>query len=143
KPHRSPPSPRRSLVPRLDVLEDRTLPSAGFGSSGIVTTDFRGPVDSSALAVALQPDGKAVVAGPAGNQIALARYNTDGSLDRTFGAAGQVLTDLSGEYVAGNRPKGLALQSDGKIVVVGGTAVARYNADGSLDMGFGAGGKVT
>ncbi|MBA3785485.1 MAG: hypothetical protein H0X15_08105, partial [Acidobacteria bacterium] len=74
-------------------------------------------------------------------------YNTDGTLDTSFGASGKVITSISG----GNESAyGVALQSDGKIVAVGQTgspgtdfALVRYNTDGSLDNSFGAGGKVT
>src|SRR5262245_38440498 len=71
-----------------------------------------------------------------------------GDLDLAFGRGGTVTTDLSG---ADDEAKGVAVQRDGKIVVVGlageGThadfALARYNMDGTLDLTFGAGGKVT
>ena len=73
----------------------------GFGGDGIVTTDFAGQADQ-ANAVAVQADGKIVVAGlaartgPLGadNDFALARYNTDGTLDPSFGGDGLVTTDL-------------------------------------------------
>src|SRR5262245_48048495 len=120
KPHRNPPVQRRSFVPRLDVLEDRTLLSAGFGRSGIVTTDLRGPVISFATAVAVQPDGKTVVAGIAENGISrdfvLARYNANGSLDTSFGTGGKVTTDF-GALLA--NPPAIALQPNGKIVMAG------------------------
>lgn len=85
------------------------------------------------------------------HDFALARYNTDGSLDTTFnyqagrkGATyGTVQTDLGGW---GDGIRSVLLQADGKIVAVGSSGgdfvVARYNADGSLDAGFGDGGEV-
>lgn len=111
-----------------------------FGRDGIVTTDFTppgtppgfGPSYDEAFALAIQADGKLVV----GGEPCLARYNPDGSLDTSFGRDGQVR----------GRVRALALQRDGKIVVVGpeGTfALARYHPDGSLDTSFGTGGKVT
>ncbi len=124
---------------------------AGFGNGGKVTTDFGGAAFASALA--LQPDGKIVAAGffhpqpPIGNSsFALARYNADGGLDLSFGLGGTVLTDFSGAAEA----HALALQPDGKIVAAGFSvvfnithfALARYNAEGSLDPSFGSGGKV-
>ena len=78
------------------------------------------------------------------DDFAVARYNTDGSLDTTFGIGGRVTTDLSGW----DRAYALAIQSDGKIVVAGEdyggpiSLLARYNGDGSLDMTFGVAGKV-
>src|SRR5262249_24482946 len=123
-----------------------------FGTGGLVTTDYSGGNDV-AQALVIQADGKLVAAGYDTNgtqNFALARYNSDGSLDSTFGGTGKVTTDFSlGNDVA----KVLAIQSDGKFVAAGFTtprfssvpkfALARYNADGSLDTGFGTNGTVT
>jgi uncharacterized delta-60 repeat protein len=118
-----------------------------FGSGGIVSTDFFRGFDQI-KAVALQPDGRIVTAGFADisdgqNDFALARYNSDGSLDTTFGAGGTITTDFGGGF---DRAEAIALQTDGKIVAAGigsnGFALARYNSDGSLDESFGTGGKV-
>jgi uncharacterized delta-60 repeat protein len=109
-----------------------------FDADGLVFTDF-GSFEE-ALAVAIQGDGKIVVAGAGGRGGALARLNRDGSLDPTFGRGGRVLT------VASNA---VALQADGKIVVAGagagggGFALARLERDGRLDPSFGSGGRVT
>jgi len=82
-----------------------------------------------------------------GQDFALARYNENGSLDTGFGTAGRVATDFGSRY---DSALALALQADGKIVAAGATsaavtsfALARYNTNGSLDTGFGSGGKVT
>src|SRR5215213_5922834 len=110
-----------------------------FGTGGKVVTNFTNREDVG-YPMAIQPDGKIVVAGTAGNaKFALARYTSDGSLDASFGGNGKLTTDLTKyDDFAWN----LALQSDGKIVAVGdagaggpnGTfAVVRYNTDGSLD----------
>jgi len=122
-----------------------------FGTGGLVTTDFGG--SDGGDAVSLQKDGKIVVVGfsNAGgdNDFAVARYNTDGSLDSTFGTGGKVTTDFSGN---GDFGLAVAIQKNGKIVVVGSSdigggnnnfALARYNTDGSLDTIFGTGGLVT
>ncbi|MFD9223461.1 hypothetical protein ACFWDI_26440 [Streptomyces sp. NPDC060064] len=117
-----------------------------FGTGGKVTTDFGGSFDV-AFGVVVQADGKIVAVGSAGGiAFALARYNTDGSLDSTFGTGGKVTTNFGG----GNEARAVALQADGKIIAAGvstsGTAdfaLARYNTDGSLDSTFGTGGKVT
>ena len=123
----------------------------GFGTGGKVRTDFAGSADK-AFAVTVQPDGKIVAAGNAynvtNNDIALARYNTDGSLDTDFGAGGKVLTGFDESY---DNARAMAVQEDGKIVLVGevckdGTydfGVARYNADGTPDTGFSDDGKLT
>lgn len=118
-----------------------------FSSDGMTTTTLSGTY-SSAHAVAVQGDGKIVVAGydlfePEASGFALARYTTTGSLDSTFGnGRGWVLTDFGGSF--GNATS-VALQPDGKIVVAGASdvgasndfALARYNTDGSLDTTFG------
>jgi uncharacterized delta-60 repeat protein len=129
-------------------------PDTTFDQDGIVTTDFGNSYDSGE-AVAVQPDGRIVLAGhsytePEVNIVfALARYNIDGSLDTTFDEDGKVTTDLGGWRDSGHD---LVLQPDGKIVVAeeqwqeGGTvdfALARYNRDGSLDPAFDTDGIVT
>jgi uncharacterized delta-60 repeat protein len=120
-----------------------------FGSAGLVTTSL-GSVDG-ASDVLVQPNGRIVAVGDSGtlgaSGFALARYRTNGSLDRSFGSGGKVRTTFGGSSV----PTAAALQADGKLVLVGwladypnwAFAVARYRADGRLDRGFGAGGKVT
>ena len=120
-----------------------------FGNGGKVTSGF--PL-GGALAVALQSDGKIVAAGigfgGSDSDFALARFNSDGSLDTTFGTGGRVLTDFGSSEGA----NAIAIQPDGKILAGGGGRfssslfdfeLARYNVDGSLDSTFGAGGKVT
>ena len=118
-----------------------------FGNGGTMTTDFGG--DDKANALALQRDGQIVVAGVAGGRdFALVRYRADGRLDATFGTEGRVVTDFSDNT---DVAYALAIQPDGMIVAAGATggfpsakfALARYNADGSLDAGFGAEGRVT
>lgn len=124
-----------------------------FGSGGKVTTDFGGALDFG-TSIAIQNDGKIVVAGwswtypvPNVTDFALVRYNSNGSLDTTFGTNGKVITDFGGPSDVGTS---VTIQSDGRIVVAGGSkqgtysdfALARYNSDGSLDGTFGTGGKV-
>src|SRR6266702_1236709 len=126
-----------------------------FDSGGIVVTDFNGSIDGAAFAVAVQPDGKVLAAGyvfssaATNYDFALARYLPDGSLDPSFGTNGKVATDFHGST---DVARAVALQPDGRIVVAGYAlrldgpafdfALARYNADGSLDASFGVGGKV-
>ncbi|MFN3564716.1 MAG: hypothetical protein ACK4V1_01855 [Burkholderiaceae bacterium] len=121
-----------------------------FGSGGKVLTPI-GAGHDYAFALALAPDGKIVVVGMSSNggnaDFALARYNADGSLDTTFGSGGKVVTPIGTSH---DQAYAVALAPDGRIVVAGSTyngtkydfALARYNADGSLDTGFGSGGKV-
>jgi uncharacterized delta-60 repeat protein len=122
-----------------------------FGSGGRVVTDIGGG-DDEAHSIAIQSDGKILVAGNVYNSgnwdFGLVLYNTDGSLDTGFGVEGRVITDIGGSY---NFAYSIAMQADGKIVVVGAAAngpdtdfaVVRYNGDGSLDTGFGIDGMVT
>lgn len=118
---------------------DGSLDTTFGGGTGKVITDF-GPNFDPGNSVAVQADGRIVVAGSTGDDFALARYNTDGSLDPTFGGGtGTVTTNLGGT----DHGCDMALQPDGKIVVSGGAdndfAVVRYNTDGSLDLTFGGG----
>jgi len=69
---------------------------ATFGSAGKVTTDFSSGEDA-VRAVVLQPDGKIVVAGRSSGDFGVARYNTNGTLDTTFGSGGEVRTDFAGD----------------------------------------------
>jgi len=124
-----------------------------FGTGGLVTTDFAGANDQ-AESVAVQPDGRIVAAGAAGPyanggfDFALARYNSNGTLDTSFGTSGKVTSDFAGANDVPSEPSAIALQGDGKIVVVGQTgnvydfALARYNSNGTLDTSFGTSGKV-
>ncbi|HOZ86471.1 MAG TPA: T9SS type A sorting domain-containing protein [Bacteroidia bacterium] len=123
-----------------------------FDNDGIVVTDIDTKNDY-AFAVALQADGKIVVAGHsaaaigAKYNVAVARYNTNGSLDNTFDADGKAISNFGTDDSAHS----LGLQSDGKIVVGGqshdGTTldllVTRFNTDGSLDLTFDTDGRVT
>ena len=112
---------------------------ADFGIDGKVTTDLT----NFAMALAIQVDGKIIVAGTNAQQsetrALLARYNTDGSPDKTFGDGEKVTTEVA-SFI-----NGLALQANGKIIAVGGfqgPGIARFNSDGSLDFSFGTGGKA-
>jgi uncharacterized delta-60 repeat protein len=120
---------------------------SSFGSGGRVLTRFglsRDPV--SANAVAIQADGKIVAAGSSGGAFVLVRYTRKGRLDTSFGSGGKVRTFLG----TGGGANAMAIQADGKLVVVGSTgdtaeggpyfALLRYTKTGRLDTGFGSGG---
>lgn len=121
-----------------------------FGTGGIVITDFDHGNDFGNT-VALQPDGRIIMAGYGGefNGFALARYNSDGSLDTSFGADGKVTTDFGSSYKGG--VAAVALRPDGRIVVAGqehngsdtSCMLLQFNSDGSFDETFGDNGKVT
>jgi len=118
-----------------------------FGTNGKEVTAIT--LDSGLLGVdiALQPDGKIVAVGSNNyRDFAINRYNSDGSLDTSFGTAGQVVTSMVDFQDIATK---VEIQPDGKIVVAGlynsngvGYAVARYNPNGSLDTTFGTEGKV-
>ena len=140
-----------------------TPDTSGLARTGQVTTDFADLWETNkssdeAFAVAIQSDGKIVVAGTSSAArgdvgvavFALARYLPNGDLDTTFGnpeisglaRTGKVTTDFAGNAQA----FAVAIQGD-KIVVAGFSdgdfALARYEANGNLDTSFGSGGKVT
>ena len=97
-----------------------------FDGDGKVTTDF-GTTTDIALAVAVQSNGKIVVAGTSGGNFALARYNTDGSLDGAFGAGGKTTTDFGSSF---DSASAVVIQASGKIVAAG--SGARRLRSGSL-----------
>ncbi len=117
-----------------------------FDADGKVSTDFTAADDTDkGCSVAVQPDGKIVVAGSSNADFALARYNSDGSLDASFDGDGKVTTAITQSIDAA---RSLAIQADGKILVSGSgadgaLALARYNDDGSLDSSFDGDGIVT
>jgi uncharacterized delta-60 repeat protein len=138
---------------------DGTLDPA-FGTNGTTTIDFDQANDSCS-GVAVQPDGKIVVAGaqyfpapfgPGYAKFAIARLNANGMLDSTFGnGTGKTTVAFDG---GSSYASAVALQPDGKIVVAGNAkvgepanemdfALARLMPDGSLDPAFGTGGKAT
>jgi uncharacterized delta-60 repeat protein len=142
-----------------------------FGNGGKVITDVLPPVKGSkggdnygnfADAIAVQPDGKIVLAGLADTNdpgitdyFALVRYNANGTLDTTFGSGGKVITSIHAtRYLSHTdiHTVAVALQADGEIVLAGGTdphfqpggdfVVARFNPNGTPDAAFGSGGQV-
>jgi uncharacterized delta-60 repeat protein len=124
-----------------------------FSSDGKLTLAY-GSANDGAYALAVQSDGKIIVGGftvaNGKTNFALARYNANGTLDNSFDSDGKVSTVFGN---GNNIITGLAIQPDGKIIVVGNAglanlsgsmvAVLRYNSDGSLDTGFDGDGIVT
>lgn len=119
-----------------------------FGSGGIVITDIDSAFDECA-ALKIQSDGKIVVGGrtAVGNITAFVfvRYNSDGTLDPTFGSAGKAVVDFPGLSAECND---IALQPDGRIVAAGfsetppAALLAQLNANGTVDITFGTNGRV-
>ncbi|MEO8765511.1 MAG: T9SS type A sorting domain-containing protein [Ginsengibacter sp.] len=121
-------------------------PDSTFSDDGKQVTNL-GATDV-AYSMVIQPDGKIVVAGNSKTQFAIARYNINGSLDNTFSGDGKLVIPMG----FADACKSVALQNDGKIVLVGYTftdatygpasfAVARLNANGTLDNTFNGNGK--
>ncbi len=122
-----------------------------FGSFGKVATSLPNETQSAGYAMALQPDHKIIMAGtaviaPANQlQLALARFNTNGTLDTTFGTSGAAIASIG---LANSLVQSVALQSDGKIVAACRAqngpffkfAVARFLPNGVLDSTYGFGG---
>jgi uncharacterized delta-60 repeat protein len=149
-------SASRLVSQSLEALESRVLFAAGdldpTFAGGIVTRDIS-PSGDFGFAVAVQADGKVLMAGRAwmgvtGNDFAIARFNADGTIDSTFGNNGLAITNMGhssdGVYA-------IKVLSDGKIVAIGETtrngmgldfAVARYNSNGTLDTTFDTDGKA-
>jgi len=129
------------------------VPDNTFGTGGMVTTAI-GSTDDRGTSVAIQGDGKIVLAGWANNgndhDFALARYNSNGTLDNNFGTGGKAITAIGGDT---DNCSSVAIQSDGKIVLGGSSldvntfksnfALVRYNSNGTLDNSFDTDGKVT
>ncbi len=153
-PHLGDPSNENISIMRFNVSGDL---DQSFGTNGQTITNIADPnsltsSNEQVAAVAIQPDGKILVAGTSNmgvgqTDIFLMRVDSVGALDPTFSNDGIVTTDFS----AGNDgAAALAIQPDNKIVLVGtasGTlyreiVAVRYNSDGSLDTSFGTGGKV-
>ena len=146
------------LAPALIATADARAAAGdldrSFSGDGLTTTSFmNGTATDEGRSVAIQRDGKSVVAGYSDRESArngdfeLARYNRDGSLDGSFGVGGRVITDIGGRE---QTLRDVAIAPDGRIVVAGminfgrsstgkDFAVARYTPSGSLDSSFGGG----
>ena len=136
----------RGMTTRFVVARFRPdgMKDPNFGDRGIVVTPF---ASGQAHAVAIQPDGRIVVAGSHSFGLALARYLPNGSLDRTFGGDGRVgywdPTDPPSDIDA----HAVAIQPDGRILAAGGydvwfMGIARFLPHGRLDPSFGGDGVV-
>ncbi|MCF6132453.1 T9SS type A sorting domain-containing protein [Flavobacterium wongokense] len=139
---------------------------SGFGNNGVVITDFEtGTASNIVRSIELQPDGKIILGGEcSGNDgtgsqyenFAIARYNTDGSLDSGFGTNGKVSINIGSNSISSYSIDGIysvKLQSSGKIILAGYTdaqnsievynaALVRLNTDGTIDTAFGTNGKT-
>ena len=138
------------FVPKANFAQFGTLDTS-FDSDGIVITPFIG-FNASVQSLLIQPDKKILAGGTVSNsglnQFGLARYNSDGSLDESFGNLGKVISNYPELMIFSS----IALQSDGKIVVAGNLfnssftvshfVLLRYDTNGLLDTSFGIDGRV-
>ncbi|MBK9270321.1 MAG: hypothetical protein IPM48_01875 [Saprospiraceae bacterium] len=136
-----------------DLFSQAGYLDPSFDGDGIFAANIRGSSDI-VNAVAIQTNGKIVLAGGVYGQsydnsdIAVCRYNLDGSLDNGFGYQGKIIADVFGK---GDEAHAISIQSNGKILLAGYAtrndktliALVRYNADGSNDISFGLNGIVT
>lgn len=150
--------------PNPNYFEDYDMTVTRYNTNGTLDNSFAsagklvfslGMYSDVAKAVAIQADGKILVGGytqtrrwtvngAVGDayEFALARLNSNGSFDSTFGSSGRVSTNVSGTEYSYDRASAIKLQLDGKIVLAGCGGLVRYLANGSLDTNFGGGGKV-
>ncbi len=142
----------RNWIPALARFNSDGNLDGTFGVQGVVTPPFSAK-DSQHTSIALQTDGKIVAAGygagDTGYLIRVFRYNAEGSVDGSFGQGG--VTEIAASVSGDNFVNGLAIQSDGKLVVAGALTAAsgansgfllRFNTDGSKDSSFGQNGIV-
>ena len=135
-----------------DFAAIRCMPNGSldplFGTGGVATTDLQGGFNDHAFCMAVQPDGKIIVAGYHRLGIAMVRYTATGGLDAGFGSGGKVFSSaITGPE---EQAHAIAVQPDGKIVIAGDSRLAgntdfllaRYHSDGSPDLGFGIAGKT-
>lgn len=122
------------------------LPDTTFDSDGMSGVSF--PGGSQVHAIALQSDGKILIAGIGGFDIGVARFAANGAVDSTFDTDGMLTTGFPG--APNSAANAVMVQADGKIVVAGYAtpggsrvlALVRYNADGSLDVAFDGDGRA-
>jgi uncharacterized delta-60 repeat protein len=127
-----------AFLARYDLNGD---PDLTFGTNGIIMTDF-GTNENENYAITIQSDGKIVVAGVSGTNAqnangnyGLVRYNSNGTIDETFGINGKITLDLSNGY--NDVAFAVKVQSDGKLVAAGishngsyyNISLARFNSE--------------
>ena len=137
------------LEPRSYLAVPAPFVDPNYGVAGKALIGFTSDNLDAISAVALQRDGKVVVAGstdssdapPRDEGLLVVRFNRDGSRDRTFGRGDGVVIIPTGTVASRTSSDGMAIQPDGRIVIVTegsrGYLFVRLNPDGSLDKTFG------
>jgi uncharacterized delta-60 repeat protein len=131
-------APNGAALVRLNT--NGTLDSS-FGDDGIVTNTFGLTDGGFVYAIVIQPNGQIVAAagGAFLSQGSVGRFNSDGSVDTTFGIGGFAISQ-SLNSIEGFLNNALALQADGKILVTSASLIGRYTTTGQLDPTFGTNG---
>ena len=133
-------------------------PDSSFGSGGKVLVTFGAKISAVAQGAALQSDGKIVMGGKADTQFALARLNSSGSLDSSFGTSGKLMVNPSGARSGINTALDVVLQrvpaitGEERIVLAGQSRTSsqanrewtlmRFKPNGATDTTFGTSGIV-
>ena len=149
-----------TLLPNGDIVVGGAFGLARYLPNGQLDTTFStgGVALTTSLAgdfppgLAVQPDGKYLLAGAGGGGFGVVRFNTNGSIDQSFGSGGLASTTIPNSTVQG--ADAVLVQPDGKILLAGdaflnlshapeAAAMTRFNANGSVDQTFGSGGSVT
>lgn len=136
------------VSPFISVAQSPGDSDLTFGNDGRQVLSV-GAANAFSRAIVVQPDGKILVAGIASNGLdndfAVLRFNTNGSLDTSFGEQGKVFTDF---LVTTDITESMQLDSFNRILVAGSVdtgdgfafGIARYTSEGTLDTSFGIGG---
>lgn len=138
---------------RLNGVTGAVDTSTDLNTGGKLYPAFFGIGPDNGLALALQSDGKWVIAGStlANASYGVQRLTANGQADASFGSGGRVVTDFTEFVGSTDTAEAVIVQPDGKTIVAGlasfagveHAAFARYNADGTLDTSFGIGGRIT
>lgn len=129
------------LVASLLILSLHSLSQPGaldrnFATDGFIKDILPSPSSTSSfIRIGVQSNGKMIVVNQDNNGPHMERFNTDGTLDNSFGNSGK---QLVAQGIAD-----MAIQSDDKIVIAKGNRVTRFNPGGSIDETFGTSGVVT
>jgi uncharacterized delta-60 repeat protein len=134
-------TPQGSRIQVVRMLGDGSLDPA-WGDAGVATVPATDGVNETAQALAVLPDGRALVAGTQDGKLVVRRLKVDGTLDSSFGQNGVALS--TAPALAGSAtPLDMDVQADGRILVLVGGVLTRFHADGSTDVTYGTQGAAS